>query len=104
VRLESSTLDTATLLAALGRPARAERATFGLSLALEPDIANPWNSKGLARLTDLTIETKEATLHGDGPVQLGYAGRVASVSSLRLISEDGVETSPCQRTPPWTRR
>ncbi|MBL8112654.1 MAG: translocation/assembly module TamB domain-containing protein, partial [Acidobacteria bacterium] len=96
VRLESSTLDTAAILAALGRPARAERATFGLSLALEPDIANPWNSKGLARLTDLTIETKEATLHADAPVQLGYAGRVASVSNLRLVSDervvaDGVE-------------
>lgn len=85
VEAEAPSIDSQSLLAALGAEPRAERLRGGASLNLRFDPAAPAAGRGEVRLQGLSLETEDGRVTADGPVVARLGG--ARLELLPVIFE-----------------
>lgn len=79
VRASAPNLDSESLLAALGQPARPERVQAGLEAEMTFDPAKPLAGQGEVRLSGLSIVSPEGSARTDDVVHLQLAGGVLTL-------------------------
>jgi outer membrane protein assembly factor BamA len=94
VQLAAPSLDSASLLAALGQPARPERLRAGLSADLTFDPAAPAAGRGTVRVDGLTVETPDGRAAADGPLTLRLGeGKVELLPAHVRVAGAGLDTA-----------
>lgn len=83
VRASAPSLDSESLLAALGQPARPERVRAGLEAELTFDPAKPLAGQGEVQLSGLSIVSPEGSARTDDVVRLQLAGGTLTLPPVR---------------------
>jgi outer membrane protein assembly factor BamA len=94
VQLAAPSLDSASLLAALGQPARPERLRAGIAADLTFDPAAPAAGRGTVRVDGLTVETPDGRAAADGPLTLRLGeGKVELLPVRVRVAGAGLDTA-----------
>ncbi|HYN23316.1 MAG TPA: translocation/assembly module TamB domain-containing protein [Thermoanaerobaculia bacterium] len=84
VGLEAPSIDSQSLLAALGAEPRSERVQAGILAVLKFDPAAPAAGRGQVRVQGLTLETEEGRVSAEGPVVARLEGGRLELLPVRL--------------------
>jgi outer membrane protein assembly factor BamA len=89
VEVQAPSVDSQTLLAALGMEPRPERVRAGVSAALTFDPAAPAAGRGEVRVEGLTLESKDGRVTAEEPVIASLQGGRLELRPVRLRVESG---------------
>ncbi|HEX3128458.1 MAG TPA: translocation/assembly module TamB domain-containing protein [Thermoanaerobaculia bacterium] len=89
VDLQAPSVDSQTLLAALGMEPRPERVRAGVSASLTFDPAAPAAGRGEVRIDGLTLESKDGRVTAQEPVIASLGGGRVELRPVRLRVESG---------------